>query len=446
MRCEGGATSDTRPRVLVVGAGTHFLSAMSYYTIRLTNALAGRFSVAAIPMRQLIPTFLYPGRARVGVVKTELGYDPAVEAMPGVDWFWGRNLFRNLIRVRKHRPDVVVFEWWTGTVLHTYLAIAIVARLLGASIVVEFHEILDSGEERIPMARAWVWALGRPFFRLASGFVIHSDADRALLEKRYRIGERPCVLIPHGPFDHHVAEEPADPSAPTALRVAPPGALNLLYFGIIRAYKGLEDLVEAFGLLDDGEVHRYWLTIVGEPWEGWDLPMQRIRTNPHRERITFVDRFVNDDEVRAYFGGADAVVLPYHRSSASGPAHIAMSGGLPLVLTSVGGLPAAVADYEGAVLVPPHDPEAIRNAIRRLPELCGRRYRDPHSWDRTVESTPCRPTVLTAELNAPTAPIRSSPSYARRVLRCRLSRVRRATGRPGRFRSRGLGAGTRTRA
>ena len=61
-----------------------------------------------------------------------------------------------------------------------------------------------------------------------------------------------------------------------------------------------------------------------------------------------------------------------------------MSNGLPLVITAVGGLPAAVADYEGAILVPPRDPIALRNAIRRLPNLCGKRYRDPHSWDRTV--------------------------------------------------------------
>jgi glycosyltransferase involved in cell wall biosynthesis len=61
-----------------------------------------------------------------------------------------------------------------------------------------------------------------------------------------------------------------------------------------------------------------------------------------------------------------------------------MSNGLPLVITAVGGLPAAVADYEGAILVPPHDPAALRDAIRRLPELRGRRYRDPHSWERTV--------------------------------------------------------------
>jgi len=375
--------TDARPRVLVVGAGTRFLSAMSYYTIRLANALAGHFTVAALPMRQLMPTFLYPGRARVGSVQTQLDYDPTIEVLDGVDWFWGRTFVRDLARLRAWKPDVVVFEWWTGTVLHSYLAVALLARLAGASIVVEFHEVLDTAEERIPAARAWVWALGLPFFRMASAFVIHSDDDRALLERRYRIRGRPCVLIPHGPFDHHVTSSDQG-HCEAARRSAPSDALNLLYFGIIRPYKGVEDLVEAFDRLDDEEIDDYWLTVVGETWEGWDLPMERIRSSRHRGRITVVNRFVDDDEVAAHFAGADAVVLPYHRSSASGPAHAAMSNGLPLVLTAVGGLPAAVADYEGAVLVPARDPTALRNALREVRGLCGRRYRDPHSWDRTV--------------------------------------------------------------
>ena len=374
-----------RPRrVLVVGAGTRFLSAMSYYTIRLTNALAGRFEVAHIPMRQLIPTFLYPGRARVGSLTTRLQYDPTVQVLHGVDWYWVPNLFRDLNALRRWRPDVVVFEWWTGTVLHTYLAIALQTRLQGASLIVEFHEVLDSSEEQIPIARAWVQALGRPFFRLASGFVVHSDADREPLEQRYRLGDRPCVLIHHGPFDQHMAKPTHDGSPPDAHRPPLPDTFNLLYFGIIRPYKGLQDLVQAFDLLTDDEVQHYWLTVVGETWQGWDLPIRLIERSRHRARITLDNRFVDDDDVDRYFAGADAVVLPYHRSSASGPAHAAMSNGLPLVVTAVGGLPAAVADYEGAILVPPGDPSALRDAIRRLPDLRGRRYADPHSWDRTV--------------------------------------------------------------
>jgi glycosyltransferase involved in cell wall biosynthesis len=356
---------------------------MSYYTIRLTNALTARYAVAAIPMRQLMPSFLYPGRSRAGTATTRLRYDPGVTVLKGIDWYWGANLIRDLIELARWRPDIVIFEWWTGTVLHTYLAIALLARLRGASLIVEFHEVLDTGEDRLLLVRTYVALVGRLFFRLAAAFVIHSDADREPLESRYRLGTRPCVVIPHGPFDHHVPREPADATAPV-VRIAPAGSVNLLYFGIIRPFKGLEDLIEAFEGLDDDEVKHYWLTVVGETWEGWDEPIRRIASSRHRARITLVNRFVDDAEVTAHYAGADAVVLPYRRSSASGPAQIAMSNGLPLVITAVGGLPAAVADYGGAVLVPPRDPSALRDALRLLPGLVGRRYPDPHSWDRTV--------------------------------------------------------------
>lgn len=371
-------------KILVVGAGTRFLSAMSYYTIRLANALTSRFVVAAIPMRQLLPTFMYPGRSRVGSATTQLEYSPAVNVLDGVDWYWGPGFVRTLNALRRWRPEVVIFEWWTGTVLHSYLVIALLARLLGASVVVEFHEVLDTSEEQIPLARAWVRALGLPFFRLASGFVVHSDADREPLERRYRLRGRPCMLIPHGPFDHHVAKQLVSRATCLTRREAPPEILNLFYFGIIRQYKGVTDLIEAFGMLDDEEANDYWLTIVGEVWEDLDRLSELVDNNRHRNRITLVNRFVDDDEVRGYFASADAVVLPYHRSSASGPAHIAMSSGLPLVVTAVGGLPAAVADYEGAILVPSRDPTAMRDAIRQLHNLRGRTYKDPHSWERTV--------------------------------------------------------------
>lgn len=372
-----------RPRLLVVGAGTRFLSAMSYYTMRVTNALARRFPVAVVPMRQMLPTFLYPGRSRVGAVPTPMRYDRAVKTLKGVDWYWVPTLPIDLAGIVRWRPDVVIFQWWTGTVLHTYLAIALMARALGASVIVEFHEVLDTGEQRIPIARAWVNLLGRFFFRLSAGFVIHSDSDRAAIEQRYQLTGRHVAVIPHGPFDHHVASA-AERAEMRARRPAPAEAVNLLYFGIIRPFKGLEDLIDAFDGLGDEEVKGYWLTVVGETWEGWDLPVRRIKNSPHRDRITLVNRFVEDDEVTAQFAAADAVVLPYHRSSASGPAHVAMSNGLPLVLTAVGGLPAAVEDYEGAILVPPRDPAALRDALRRLPSRCGRTYPDPHSWSRTV--------------------------------------------------------------
>jgi glycosyltransferase involved in cell wall biosynthesis len=140
----------------------------------------------------------------------------------------------------------------------------------------------------------------------------------------------------------------------------------------------------AFDALPKNEISKYWLTIVGETWEGWTLPIDLIERSQYRDRITFVNRYVSDAEVSQFFAGADTVVLPYHRSSSSGPLHIAMSCGLPVVVTSVGGLIEAVADYDCAILVPPGDPIALQSALLEIAKLRGRRYADPHSWEQTA--------------------------------------------------------------
>jgi glycosyltransferase involved in cell wall biosynthesis len=93
---------------------------------------------------------------------------------------------------------------------------------------------------------------------------------------------------------------------------------------------------------------------------------------------------VSDAEASAFFAGADVVVLPYHRSSSSGPLHIAMSQGLPVIITKVGGLTEAVENYEGAVLIPPQDSDALRDELRRVTNLRGRRFNNPRSWQQTV--------------------------------------------------------------
>jgi glycosyltransferase involved in cell wall biosynthesis len=126
--------------------------------------------------------------------------------------------------------------------------------------------------------------------------------------------------------------------------------------------------------------------VVGETWEGWTLPAELIAASPARERIAFVNRYVTDAEVNDFFAAADLVVLPYRRSSASGPLHIAMSHGLPVVVTAVGGLVEAAGDYPGVRFAPPADPVALAGAILDAAALIGRRHADPSSWADTVRA------------------------------------------------------------
>jgi glycosyltransferase involved in cell wall biosynthesis len=288
----------------------------------------------------------------------------------------------------RERPQVSIFQWWTGTVAHSYIILAFLARMLGARVVIEFHEVQDPGELRIRVARAYVRLVAPLLMRLASGFAVHTEADRALLEQRYALDDRPLVIMPHGPHDHYQACDTGEEG-----RVAPDSACNLLFFGLIRPYKGLQDLIAAFNSLSPEQASQFWLTIVGETWEGWTLPAELVAQSPYRERITFVNRYVGDAEVGKFFRAADAVILAYHRSCISGPLHVAMGYGLPVVVTRVGGLMETVEGYDGAILIPPQDSSALRDALVRVAALKGKRFTHPHTWDHTA-------TTYTAFLSA----------------------------------------------
>jgi glycosyltransferase involved in cell wall biosynthesis len=124
---------------------------------------------------------------------------------------------------------------------------------------------------------------------------------------------------------------------------------------------------------------------VGEVWQGYRQPLEDLAAILPTDRLTIVDRYVADDEVPGFFAAADLVVLPYRRSSASGPLLTAMACGLPVVTTSVGGLVEATAGYTGAVLVPPGDPAALADGIRSALPLIGTVHADPYSWGQAAE-------------------------------------------------------------
>jgi glycosyltransferase involved in cell wall biosynthesis len=377
------AGRDGRDRVVVIGSGKLYASGISHYTYRLSSALADEYDVGALLMRRLVPRRLYPGRDHVGAaVANAVAYPPGVPVYDGVDWYWGPSLTKALRYLDRQRPTVVILQWWTGAVLHTYLRLARYAARRGARVILEWHEGQDVGEATLPGTRRYVQALMPRLLSLVDAHVVHSSYDLRAIPAAYSLSGALVRVIPHGPYDHVVrsAAVPADAEAGDGT------PFRLLYLGVVRPFKGVEDLVAAFSALDRDQASRFRLSVVGEVWEGWTAPDQAIARSPHADLIERVDRYVTDAELADYFERADAAVLPYHRSSSSGPLQIAMSAGLPVVVTAVGGLVEAVQDYPGALLVPPRDPAALREALLQLPGRRGERYKDPHSWQRTVDA------------------------------------------------------------
>lgn len=358
-------------------SGTMFLSGISYYGHRLANELAAAgHKVSVLRMRRLLPKRFYPGRARVGKALAELTHPAEVPVFDGVDWYGFPSLVRARTWLRQQQPDILLLQWWTGTVLHTYIALALMARRHGSKVVVEFHEVQDVGELGIPLAGRFVRALMPVLLRLTDGYIVHNEHDRELLTATYRLGSKPVALIPHGPYDAYRSEQ---------IPARADRTVRLLFFGVVRPFKGVEHLLQAFDRLSSDEAVGYRLTIVGETWEGWTKPEELISRSRHRSNITRIDAYVPDERVGTLFADADIVVLPYQRSSSSGPLHIAMSCGLPVVVSRVGGLVEAAGDYEGAVFVRAGDPDDIWRGVQDATRLLGKRFDDPHSWTVTTQ-------------------------------------------------------------
>jgi glycosyltransferase involved in cell wall biosynthesis len=370
----------SKERVVVVGSGKHFASGISHYTYLLSSTLADDYKVGSLLMRRLVPQRLYPGRNHAGSeVAGSVIYPEEISVYDGVDWYWGRSLTRAFRFLDEQRPTIVIFEWWTGAVLHTYLRLARYAARRGARIILEWHEGQDVGEAALGGARTYVQTLMPRLLSLVDAHVVHSTFDLKAIPAVYPLGDASVSVILHGPYDHVLT-----PKTPR-VEAVDNSPFRLLYFGVVRSYKGVEDLVTAFSMLDRDQASQFRLSVVGETWEGCTAPDEAIRRSPHADLIDRIDRYVSDEELAAWVDSADAIVLPYHRSSSSGPLSIAMAAGLHVVVTAVGGLIEAVEGYEGAILVPPQDPLALREALLKLPPHRGARYRNPRSWDQTRE-------------------------------------------------------------
>jgi glycosyltransferase involved in cell wall biosynthesis len=384
-------SDDSKLSVCLVGPGWRFTSGISYYTCRLANSMAGdQCDTNVILLRRLLPRLLYPGKRRVGLKRASMEYRSDISVFDGIDWWWGTSLLRALRFLRSRQSKVLLLEWWTAATLHTYLLLAMVARVTGMRIVIELHELQDPGEAGLALARAYGhWGL-RALIRLAHGCIVHSKADWELFESNYGPMDVRVALVPHGPYDQYrdlqETSDPAIAAAISTVRTAPKsdGVVNLLFFGLIRPYKGLEDLLHVFNALPREEAERLWLTVVGETWEGCTEPAHLIAASPHADRITFVNEYVPDEVVGAAFEHADVAVLPYRRSSSSGILHVGMSWGLPIVVTNVGGLPEAASGYAGAVFVPTADPVKLKDGLMKAAALAGQKFPDPRSWHDTV--------------------------------------------------------------
>jgi glycosyltransferase involved in cell wall biosynthesis len=265
------------------------------------------------------------------------------------------------------RADVVHFQWLTVPPLDVRLLPT--ARGARVPLVLTAHDVLS----REPRCGRVQHRAQRRLYERVDAVVVHSEHGARRLRDELGIEPAKVHVIPHGAFAHLVERPLGDRALPPELATVEQPVV--LCFGLIRPYKGIDVLLEAWRGISDAE-----LWIVGLP--KMDLGPLRAAAPPG---VRFVPRFVGDDEIPTFFHRAELVVLPYREIDQSGVLATALAFGSPLLLTDVGGF-SEVAATGAAELVPAGDAPALHAALTRL-------LADPAARDRLASAarTAARP-------------------------------------------------------
>jgi glycosyltransferase involved in cell wall biosynthesis len=322
--------------ITIVGPAHPYKGGGAQHTTELAHRLVALgHDVVIESWRAQYPSFLYPGQQTIS--------DPEGEPFPHVrrdlDWRRPDGWVRCGRRLR--RSDLVVLVLLSPVQVPAYLGILSGLRRK-TPVVALCHNVLP--HERKPYDRPLVKALLRRVDRVLA----HSEEQAGLARGLAPAPVTVAVLPPH---------------LPAKVRAEAGGGVRnrLLFFGMVRPYKGLDLLLRALARHPDVS-----LTVAGEFWGGLEDTCSLIAELDLGDRVELRPGYVPSEDVPALFAGADALVLPYRSATASQNAWLGHEHGLPVIATRVGALADHITDGVDGLLVEPGSVDALAEAIGRF--------------------------------------------------------------------------------
>ncbi|MEM3658410.1 MAG: glycosyltransferase [Candidatus Hadarchaeum sp.] len=309
-------------RVALIGPVYPYRGGIAHYTTMLYRALRERgHDVLMVSFKRQYPRWLYPGRSDKDPSKRPLVVEDAkywIDSLNPFTWlttFW---------RIWRYQPDMIVLQWWTTFWAPVWWTIGTLARFLRIPLLYICHNVL-------PHETGWwdPW-LVRCVLREGAFFITQS-----LEEKQRLLSLLPGVdvfVVPHPVYDMFTSQKWPKEEARRRLGL-PMDALVLLFFGIVRGYKGLKDFLIELSRAPYQEPAgiRVLLVIAGEFWDDKSSYLQIIQDMGLGEQVVIEDRYIPNEEVPLYFSAADALVAPYRQETGSGVIQMARGMGLPVV-------------------------------------------------------------------------------------------------------------------
>ena len=367
-----------KQRIVLIGPVYPYKTGLSYYVGLLYKELCKTADVTLFSYSLQYPKILYKKPQKNyddDLVKVE---DAKFELNSANPLSWCR-LARKINRLK---PDLVLFQW-----LHPYFAPcywSITKMLKHTKVLYICHNAVP--HERFLLDRF----LTKMTLKQADGIISHAKSDEQIL--REMLPNMPIRVNPHPAYQFFNITNMSRETAREILKIESETRV-LLFFGLIRAYKGLKYLLDAMPEIVAG-LGRVKLLIAGDFSEDKQVYLDRINELHINEYVDIYAGHIPVPEVEKFFSACNIVVLPYESATQSGVIQTAYGFRRPVLATNVGGLPDAVEDMRTGYIVEPKNPSAIAEKVvdfferRREAEFSAHieEAAERFSWERMAET------------------------------------------------------------
>ncbi len=323
-----------------------FRGGIAQFSDRLYTELIKEHEVKAFTFRTLYPNFLFPGKTQYVTDK-----DPAIVIEPNrvlssVNPF---SYIGTAKKINDYSPDILIVAYWMS-----FLAPALtsVCRLINKK-----TKVVSLIHNAIPHEKRFFDKfLAKIFFKSCDAHIVLSEPVKYDLLKL--VPNAKVMLSPHPIYDQY-GDKLDKESACKTLDIS----LNkktLLFFGLIREYKGLDILIEAMDELDE----TYQLIIAGESYDDFSKYQKLIDRSPLKSNIKVLEQYIPDNMVTTLFSASDVLVLPYRSATQSGVIAIAYYFELPMIATNVGALGDTILFSGTGIVTDDITPEALSMSIK----------------------------------------------------------------------------------
>jgi len=324
-----------------------FRGGIAQFNKSLYQALAQQgHEVKAFSFKRQYPALLFPGKSQFVAERDSSDEIMAARILDSINPISFKVTAKE---ISAFNPDVLLMKYWMSFLGYSLGNVA--KRLKKTSKIITILDNVIPHEKRF-----FDSFLTKYFLKQNDCFVAMSDSVEKDLYTL--MPHAKCLRIDHPLYDHF-GEGIKQQEARNKLGVEA-AKKTVLFFGIIRAYKGLDALIRAFDKLDDS----YQLIIAGECYEDISTYKQLIEKSSAGNRIFLFDQYIADENVSTFFSAADVCVLPYRSATQSGIISISYHFNVPIIATDVGGLKESILfpNPTGLVVHSP-DPELIAKAI-----------------------------------------------------------------------------------